>query len=281
MKKAAIILAACLMSAGTVHAAGWENGLSAAQPYAGVPEVNLDETMGYIMLYPREKMPAEGFCGALEIYLPREDIKAGSGKVTVYDEDGEYGSVDFSDPNAVVIRPLDEDEQKGLMWGGGTCVEIHLPVSLNLGGTYHVTMDEGCFTAADGKIASLGVTGDETWVPVINGDFGINSLYYSAADQEGETEDSVPTEDADADAEEEEDVEYVLKPKAGDMVTFDVVLGGDATAAVVFSENGSVEFTQMEFKEDTKARGYIVNNDVSWGIVFLNGNGDVLNVFDF
>ena len=279
MRKAALILAACLMSATTVYASGWENGLSASQPYAGVPEVDLNETMGYIMLYPREKMPAEGYCGTLEIYLPREDIQAGSGKLTVFDRDGEYTSVDFSDPSAVSIRSLTEEEMEGLMWGGGTCVEIHLPVSLDLRGSYYVNMDGGCFTAADGKIASLAVNKKDTWVPVLNGSFGINSLYYSAADIdiEHETGDFLPTEAEES----KEPVEYILDPKKGDMVTFDVVLGGDAKAAVVFSENGSVEFTQMEFKSSTQARGYITKDDVSWGIVFLNENGDVLNVFDF
>ena len=75
MKKwAAVIIIVALMITTSAQAAQWPEGRSAAQPYAGTPPVNLDETMGYILLYPRPKMPAQGFCDRLQIYLPREDI---------------------------------------------------------------------------------------------------------------------------------------------------------------------------------------------------------------
>ena len=281
MKKSILVLASCLgilLAAGSASA-DWEEGRSPAQPYAGVPEVNLDETMGYIMLYPREKMPAEHFCGALEIYLPREDITASDGTLTLYHDKDKIASVSFVDSEEVVIRPLDEEELDGLMWGGGTCIEIHLPVSLTMGENYYVTMTEGCFTAADGKVKSLPADGKDTWIPVVTGDFGVNGLYYSVGsgeEAEGETEAEGPSE-----AEEPENIEYTIAPGAGDELTFDLLMGGDAVSAVVYSENGSVEFPVSEFTESGPVRGYVAGSDVSWGIVFLDKNGDVLDVIDF
>ncbi len=34
----------------------WKDGRSPSKPYAGLPEVNLEETLGYIMFYPNSKM---------------------------------------------------------------------------------------------------------------------------------------------------------------------------------------------------------------------------------
>ena len=179
MKMKWIALALDVMLLAVPVSAEWGEGLSAAKPYQGSPEVDLNATMGYILMYPRTKMPAEHFCDVLQIYLPREDIVAGEGSIHLYDENGEMMSASFSDSEKVEIRPLDEEEMTGLMWGGGRCIVIHLPVSLTLGGKYYVTMDQGCFTAADGKVVSLGFSGNETWVPVLNGDFGISALRYT------------------------------------------------------------------------------------------------------
>ena len=46
MKKLIAILLACLMLASVAQAAEWAEGRSAAQPYSGVPEVDLTKTMG-------------------------------------------------------------------------------------------------------------------------------------------------------------------------------------------------------------------------------------------
>ena len=266
---AAMMCICCLGS--VVPAAQWENGRSPSQPYAGVPELDLNTTMGYIMLYPREKMPAEHFCDVLEIYLPREDIVAGSGSATLYDGSTEMAKIDFSDSKQVEIRRLTEEEMQGLMWGGGTCVVMHLPVSLDFNGNYHVLMDEGCFTAANGAVVNLPINNDTAWVPVLKGDFGVSTLYYSDASAGSENNEEENSDSS-------ETIEYKLKPNTGDNITFDLIMKGDAVSAVIFSENGSVSFPRTEYTMSATISGKVIKNDVNWGIVFLNSAGDILDV---
>ena len=189
MKRLTALVIACLLCVTTAYAAEWGEGLSAAKPYTGVPEVNLEESMGYIMLYPRTKMPAAEFCDVLEIYLPREDIALGEGKLTLCDENGEVETISFAESDRVELRPLEDVELDGLMWGSGVCIEVRLTKSLRFDGSYYVLMEKGCFTAADGKIESLEIVNPEAWTPVVNGDFGISGLYYSAAAEAPEAAD--------------------------------------------------------------------------------------------
>ena len=149
MKKLVAILLACMLCLAAAHAAEWADGLSPAKPHPLKDEVNLDETMGYIMLFPNAKLPVERFCDVLEIYLPREDLERGEGSLKLCDESGELLSISFADEARVELRPL-EDAELPRYWGGGTCVEVHLPVSLRFDAKYYVLMDEGCFTASEG-----------------------------------------------------------------------------------------------------------------------------------
>ena len=343
MKKKVLITAIALsMVIMPVQAAEWKEGLGPEKPYSGVPEVDLDENMGYVMTYPRDKMPAEHFCDALEMYLPREDVERGSGEVTLSDEDGVIYTGHFENPDEVDIRPLTDVELEGLMWGGGTCVSIKLPVSLDFGKTYQVNMDEGAFTAANGAVTNLPIKGEGNWTPVLNGDFGIANLSYRRA-VEDDTEDGDGTdgesavseaveitpgaagtatateagsntddmfaalnavsnggssdtetdgtagtaaEDADADsdsADEEEATadsygEPTLKPLKNDKLVFDLLIGGDVVKAVPYSENGSVLFDSLEYTTSQTIVADIIGNEVMWGVVFLNADGDVLDV---
>ena len=227
MKKLAALILICVLFVSTAYAAEWTDGRSAAQPYAGVPEVNLDETMGYIMLFPRAKMPAQNYCDVLEIYLPREDLVLGEGSLTLCNAEGELEKISFADSERVELRPLEEPELEGLMWGGGMCIEVHLIKSLSFDENYYILMDDGCFTAA---------------------------------------EEEVPAEPK--------------APEKGDIITFDLKMGGDAKYAVVFSENDSVSFDPPEYTESGTIKGAITGDELDWGVVFLDENGDVLEVLD-
>ena len=350
MKKLIALALACLLVlGGSCLAAQWPEGRSAAQPYSHLPEVNLSETMGYIMLFPRAKLPANRFCNVLDMFLPREDLKLNEGLVHLYEklpdaeEPVEVCTVDFSNPDSVSLRRLSDGELDQMMWGGGTCVEMVLPRSLEFGDRdheYFVLMDEGCFTAADGKLNSLQITNDDAWMPVIHGDYGVSGMYYldaplpeAEADAETGSDDAnggiIPIDDG---AEEEEEAEfgiidvviapeedeeggeadakatvtpvptdtpepseapeaeseaaddpsrYVVSPDAGDKLHFDLVIGGDATLAVVYSDNGSVEFDQIEYAESTHVVGTVMDGDVRWGVAFYDANQaifDTVNV---
>ena len=273
MKKLAALILVFLFCLTSAQAAEWAEGRSPAQPYAGVPEVNLEETMGYIMLYPRVKMPAERFCDVLEIYLPREDLALGDGSLTLCDADGEVAKISFADSDLVELRPLEEVELEALLWGSGMCIDVHLPVSLKFDHTYYVRMDANCFSAVDGKLKSLPITYNkkepdkQAWSPVLGGDYGVSGLYYSAPAEQPEGEE--PAAEAPA--------EPKLNHEVGDVIHFDLVLGGDAKVAVAYSENGSVEFEIPEYSESGPVTGTIVGEELSWGVVFLDENGDVLD----
>lgn len=330
---AAAAAAVCLVfGTFTAQGAQWGEGLGPAKPYNGVGEVNLEETMGYVILYPRENMPSEHFCDVLEFYLPREDVERAEGTLRLYDESGVINESDFTDPQQVEIRPLTEEELTGLKWGGGTCVCVHLPVSLTAGGSYYVTMDEGCFTASEGKVKSLPISAQGAWAPVLNGDFAVNALSYreggadlfasgqdeaagqaatpddaqtaAGAGQSEQSEQQAKTENAQSsqegssqpegengssDGEKEgmpadelaaalAELPATLDPHAGDALTFNLQMGGDAVSAVVYSENNSVIFDEPEYTQSTPVSGKIVSDDINWGLVFLNANGDILDI---
>lgn len=276
MKKLVAMLLACLLCVSVAYAGEWPEGLSPAKPHPLKDEINLDESMGYIMLFPNTKLPVERFCDVLEIYLPREDLERGEGSIKLCDETGELLSISFTDEKRVELRPL-EDAELPRYWGGGTCVEVHLPVSLRFNTDYYVLMDEGCFTASEGKVKNPPITSNEAWKPVLQGDFGVSGLYYSAPAEEApatnEAGDVVETE-----APAGETAEIVPKDthEVGDEIHFDLVIGGDAKMAVIFSENDSVRFDVQQYTESCSVTGKITKEDLDWGVVFLDENGDLI-----
>lgn len=270
MKKLVALILVCLLCmATTAFAAEWAEGLSPAKPSNLKPEVDLKTTVGYWLLFPRSGFPVERYCDVLEIYMPNPDIALGEGTVTLWDADGAVATMDFTNPTQVELRQLEESELETMHWGSGICIEIHLPISLSFDTKYYVTMDEGTITSNGGSTKSMQIPytdqvplEEQYWTPSVIGDFGIGGMYYSAA----------PAEEA-----EETALEPIYNPATGDVVNFDVVLGGDAKVAVLYSENNSVYFETMEFTESGHATGTIVDDAVNWGVVFLDENSEVLD----
>ena len=291
MKKlVALILAGIILCSGIALAAEWPEGTSPAKPRPNLPEADLSKTMGYITFYPNTKLPAQMYCDMLEIFLPREDIVLGSGTMTLHASNGDtVYTFDFSDDTRTGIRSLNELELNSFKWGGGVCVFAILPRSLTLGESYYVTMQEGCFTTADGTIPSLRVDNPEAWTPVINTEYGISELFYMAppAEVEGETDENDDTDETEEDAEPTaeptaaptiapEDIVYKIDVEAGDIIVFDLVLAGDATVAVIYSENDSVDFETVEYTESGTITGKVKDADLKWGVAFLDGSGNLL-----
>ena len=96
------------------------------------------------------------------------------------------------------------------------------------------------------------------------------------AEEEAPVEEEAPAE-VDPMTIEVGDTIYAFQAEVGDWVTFDLVLGGEAVAAVIFSDNGSVEFPHTEYTESMTLRGKVINDEVNWGIVFLSEDGDLLS----
>lgn len=276
MKKLVALILVCLLCmATTAFAAEWAEGLSPAKPSNLKPAVDLNTTVGYWLPFPRSGLPAERYCDVLELYMPNPDVALGEGTATLWNADGEVAKVDFADPDQVEMRDLEEEELEIMHWGSGVCIEMHLPVSLAFGETYYVTMDEGTITSNGGKTKSMQIPytdqlplEEQYWTPSVTGDFGVGGLYYSAAPAEPTDEEEEAAEPA-----EEAPAEPKLKPAKGDVVNFDVVLGGDAKTAIMYSENNSVYFETLEYTENSHVTGTITEDDVRWGVVFVDEAG--------
>ena len=286
------IIGMLLMS--SALAAEWPEGCSPAQPYTRMKEVDLTQTMGYIILFPRPKVPASTFCDILEIYLPREDIVIGEGQAHLFDTVNgtatEIDTITFGgEESRTAVRKLSETELGWLMWGSGVCVEIPLTKSLEFGEhSYYVTMDEGCFKTEDGTLPSVAISNPEAWQPMVEGDYGISGLFYT----ESEMPAPEPTKDPEEMVEEEAESAgpdlaaeaangtMTAKPDKGDIISFDLVLGGDATLAIIYSENDSVSFEQVELTESGHVNGRVINDEARWGVVFLDAEGQVLDAID-
>ena len=299
MKRLIAVVLVCLLCATSAYAAEWGEGLGPEQPQPGVPKIDLTKEMGYDYTYPCAKMPVSYFCNVLEIYLPREDIELGEGHAHLYDStDTEIADIDFANPDQVELRMQQESELVAKKWGSGVCIEMHLPVSLKYDESYYVLMDLNCFTGCEGKVSNYDLTKKDQWTPVLKGDFGISGLFYftppappeaEEGEAAGETEEaaegaeggnpfekSMVAETAEPVEEELGDPKY--NPVTGDKIHFDLVMGGDAKTAVVFSENDSVLFDPLEFTESCAVTGTVTKDELDWGVVFLDENDDVIRV---
>ena len=286
MKKWIALILVCVLCMGTAAlAAEWAEGLSPAKPSNLKPEVDLTKSVGYWLFYPRTGLTADNFCDVLEIYLPNPDIALNEGTVTLWNADGEVCVMDVKDPQQAELRDLEESELEATHWGSGKCLEIHLPISLKFDENYYVTMDEGILTSNGGKVKSMPIPysdkveiTEQYWTPAVSGDYGISGLYYTAP---AATAEEGIVEEGEAAEEEAAAPAPKYNPGKGDAISFDVVLGGDAKYAVMNSENGSVYFETLEYAETGHVDGTITGDDMNWGVVFLDENGEVLDYISF
>ena len=260
-----LVLVVLMLCAGMAQAAEWREGLSPSQPYVGVRPVDLDEHMGYMMFYPSAKMQAENACQRLFIYLPREDVKVGNGTLylCVEGESTPIWSTVMTNAEAVEQREITEEELTGLLWGGGTCFEILLPKSLEFGKNYFVNMTRDCIVTTDGKLDNPEVGGTEAWGFTLQGEYGVGGMEYRRPAPDGSY------------------VDGIMKPQAGDEIRFDLVLGGNATMAVIYGYNDSVDFDVTSFDESGEVVGSVMTEYPMWGVMFLDAQGQEVDRVEF
>ena len=285
MKRLLAMVLVGLFCATGALAAEWGEGLGPDQPLPGVRKLDLNKEMGYSYTYPRPGLEVSYYCNVLEIYLPREDIALGDGHAHLYDSTGEVADIDFANPDQVQLRFQQENELEAKKWGSGVCIEMYLPVSLKFGESYYVLMDLNCFTACDGKISNYDLAKPDQWTPILQGDFGIGGLFYCAPPEPQEAEEGAeeateaPEDQNPEDAEAAEPMgEPKYNPVVGDMIHFDLLLGGDAKTAVVFSENDSVFFEKIDYTESGHVTGTVTKDALDWGVVFLDEKDEALQV---
>ena len=264
MKKLiAICMALMLLYAVPASAAQWPEGRSASKPYAGKPEVDFSKTVGYMMFYPRTGVEVVGGLRTLFIYLPREDVKAGDGELTLRsDEDRSTWSVAFSNTDYVRQRDMVEEELVGLMWGSGACFEITLPVSVSLNRHYYVDLGRDCIISHDGTVSNPELPGEKSWYFSTEADFGVSEMEYRRALSNGGYDTGIVT------------------PAVGDEIRLDVVLGGEATTAVLYQYSGA-DFGVTTFTEDGEAIGTVTAEDPDWGVLFFDASGNQVGVVQF
>lgn len=254
----ALALALVLLTIGVQMAAAEE--WSSSKPYGGVPEIDLTQKLGYMVFYPNESMAPEGLCDRLYIYLPRDDVQAGDGLLLLYTAAGEVWRTRMNDESCVTLRPLTAGEMDSLMWKAGVCFEIALPRSLTIGESYTVNLEKGCIVA--GEVTNVQIGGKDAWTFEVKGDYGMNAIEYRRLQPNGKYE------------------EMITAPQAGDEIRFDLVLGGQVVAASLYS-NGTVSFQPNYLTESGEVTGIVTGESPSWGVIFLDANGNVVSQADF
>ncbi|MCH5287140.1 MAG: hypothetical protein J1E43_06940 [Christensenellaceae bacterium] len=264
MKKLIAICMVLALLMASASAAEWPEGYGPDQPNENVPKIDLTTKLGYMMFYPNAQVSMLGG-KTLFIFLPREDVKAGTGSLHIKTSDGgEEYVIAMNDSKHVRQRALSELELAWQMWGGGTCFEITLPVSLRLGTTYNVDMDAMCIIDTAETLGSPEIKGDDPqlgWHFTLEDTYGVSEVQYRRLKGDGS-------------------YETVTQPTAGDEICFDLKLGGEAVMAVVYMEGNAV-FLEENLTEGGEVIGTVTGDDPDWGVMFLNSDFEELGFVEF
>lgn len=270
MKKLlAICLVLLLFTASA--SADWGEGLSPAKPYPSSAEADLTTSIGHMLFSPNARISAAGV-KMLFVFLPIDNVITASGELIYSSKDqGEEGHVLFDDAESVYIRPLTEGERESLMWGGGTCVEITLPVSLRLNASYSVEMTRNCIVNGETMIGNdlVGPNQKIKWDFDITSEYGVSEVEYFRVDENGE------------------EVGGIVMPQPGDQVRFNLELGGDAVAAALYvydngvEDNNGVDFEFNYFEESCQVTGEVTMEHPAWGVIFLDAEGNDIDFVAF
>ncbi len=264
MKKLiALFVALLLLYAVPASAAQWADGRSPQQPYLGVPAVDFTQTLGYMMFYPNAKMDVGTGVRTLFVYLPREDVYAGSGELTLRtQEDRDAWTIAFNDTQYVHQREMVEDELVSMQWGSGTCFEITLPVSVKIDRHYYVDLARDCIISNDNTVSNPARDGEETWSFDTKSEYGVSEMSYRRMLADGSYE------------------EGIVNPQPGDEIRFDLVLGGEAKTAALFQLSGA-NFTTASYTESAEVIGSVTEDDPAWGVLFLDASGNQIAQITF
>lgn len=262
MKRIMAWLLAALMLFGGTALAEWPEGTSASKPYDDLPEIDLNEKLGYMLFHPSAELPMTTACQRLYIYLPREDVRAGEGLIYLCtDAQRDIWSAPMNS-DVVTRRAINEAELEGLMWGGGTCFEVRLPHTLTLGETYYVNLGEGAIVT-DGGLENVQIGSTTAWRFTLEGEYGVSNMSYRRAKASGGWEDGL------------------TDPVPGDEIRFDLTIGGDAVRAVIYGYGGTVDFLTLMCEESGEVTGTVTAENPMWGVMFLDAQGNELTRVDF
>lgn len=260
MKKLALMLAVLLLALSALPALGeaaplWSNGQSPAQPYKGVPPVDLAKKLGYMVLDPLNNANADGVLDTLRIYLPRTDVQPGDGVLRVY-EAGSGRAIEeiaFSDASRVAVNPIDEEALGWLYWEGGVCFAIRLKNALDIDKTYTVSLDKDAIVAPDYAVGNSAMEGRTGWSFTTKADSGVVSREFSGG----------------------------AAPKVGDTVTIEVKIPEGATASIFCRSEAVAAVENPDATPGTLTAGFNEPGPVDWGVALLDGNGEMLSMYRY
>lgn len=256
MKRIVALILVMVMCATAAMAAEWPEGLGPQKPYSGSPEIDFNESFGFMMLWPFNGKTVAPGEDTLSIFLPREDVEVAAGTLGLYTkEDGLVEEIAISAETAV-LRPLSEQELDSLMWGGGVAIDIKLAQQLDPNFNYYVQLSEGCFVSPDYPVASPAIDGKKGWAFSTETENYIENLYYCRM------------------VEGQEEPEVVENVQVGDMVKFSIVLGEEGVSAALHCDAGAIlpEITYFEESAEATVR-FPSSGEVKWGVVFLDADG--------
>lgn len=234
-------------------AAEWAEGLGPQKPYAGSPEIDFNESFGYMMLLPMNGSWVAPGTSDLSIFLPRTDVAAGEGSIKLFTkEDGLVEEIAVS-AESLVGRAMTEEELEGLLWGSGTVFEAELADALEVNKNYYVQMSKGCIVSPDFEVVSPEISGKKAWTFNTECDSFVEDLSYLRV-VEGQEESEV--------------VETVM---VGDTAKVSFVLGEDAAAAAIYCNAGTFTAEETYFTESGEFTVYFpATGEVEWGVVFVD-----------
>ncbi len=260
MKKFFIVCLAVMLLCSNAFAATWADGLSPQKPYSGTPEVDFNETIGYMMFYPINGSNVVGGENVLSIFMPREDVVAGEGILYLHTkEDGLVEEIAIN-ADTMIARPMNEEELEAMLWGCGTVFEITLAQPLEINRNYIVQLTEGSIVSPDYEAVSPAIAGENAWTFDTKTANYIEKLTYVRL-VEGQDK--------------PEDVENVL---VGDTAKFNIVIG-DAAYAVVYCDAGLIVPAANYFTETTETTiNFPANGTVEWGVAFFDAENNLVYV---
>ena len=265
MKKIlAICLAAMLLIVplAAMADAAWSDGLSAQKPYAGSPEVDFTESIGYMMLNPSNGKLVYPGADMLQIFMPREDVEIGSGALCLYSE--EDGLVQETAAESITMRAMTEAELEDMIWGSGVVFEIALDKPLEANRNYYVQMDEGLIYAPEYEVGSPKIASNKQWRFNTVLQNYVESMSYCRK-VEGEAEPVVV-----------EDVQ------TGDTAKLSIVIGEENASAAIYCDAGSMIAAETYFTADAEIEiKFPMAGEVAWGIMFMDADGNTTYTMDY
>lgn len=254
----ALLIVLCMVLTGVAAAEGaqetafprWSNGLSAAQPYKELPEVDLTQKLGYMMFHPANGGTADVGQRTLEIFLPRTDLSLGSGMIHLIDKaDGStVAEYSVTDGEYVKLISTIETDLEWLQWETGMTLVVMMDHSLPIDHEYYVTLDEGIIQAEAYGISNPEMVTERGWSFSTASDYG---------------------------------VEQVETGEDGNIVVH-VRLGGEAVAAYPYLIEGSDLTTDVnELTESGTITITGAQEDLKWGISFVDASGNVVAMYEY